>query len=59
MASSSHGNVFSVTEKLNLGNHANRWKRLDVLMIINFANEPMSALQEHDVSWKPVDSDQR
>ena len=39
----------------SLGNHTNRWKRLVALMIITFMQEPVSALQENDVSWTFVD----
>ena len=40
----------------SLGNHANRRKRLFVLMVITLVQEPVSALQENDVSWIFVDS---
>ena len=45
----SHDNVFAVTEKPSLGNHAVRWKRV-VLLIISLVTQPVSVLQESDVS---------
>ena len=45
----SHDNVFAVTEKPSLGNHAVRWKRV-VLLIISLVQQPVSVLQESDVS---------
>ena len=42
----SHDHVFAVTESTSLGNHADRWNRLVVLIVITFVQEPVSALQE-------------
>ena len=56
MASSSHDYLFAVMEKSRLGNHTVRWQRVFVLLIIFFLLEPMSALQENDVSWILVGS---
>ena len=55
MASSSHDNVFAVTEGPHLGNHVIRCKRLVGLMIITFVQAPVSALPENDASWILLD----
>ena len=47
------GCAFPVTESSSLANHANRWKRL---VPFTFVQSPVSALQEHDVSWILVDT---
>ena len=61
MTCSSHDYLFAVMEKSRLGNHTVRCKRLVVLLIIFFVLEPMSALQENDVSldsrWLRISSD--
>ena len=46
-AISSHDFVFAGTEKPSLCNHAVRWKRQVVVLIV----QPVSALQEDGVSW--------
>ena len=51
MAISSHDFVFAGTDKPSLCNHAVRWKRLVVVLIVLFVQEPVSALEEDDVSW--------
>ena len=52
----SHDYVSAATERPSLGNRANRWKGLVALTIITFVQEPVSELQENDVSWILVDS---
>ena len=56
VASSSHDNKFAVTESQSLGSHGCGWKRLVVLMIITSVQEPVSALQDNDVSWVQISS---
>ena len=56
MASSSRNCVFDVTESLSLDNHANRCKRLLVVIVITYVQEPVSALQDNGESWILVDS---
>ena len=51
MAISSHDFVFAGADKPSLGNHAVRWKIQVVVLIVLFVQEPVSALQEEDVSW--------
>ena len=56
MASSSRNCVFDVAESLSLDNHANRCKRLLVVIVITYVQERVSALEEGDSSWILVDS---
>ena len=51
MAISSHDFVFAGTDKPSLGNHAVRWWRLVVVLIVLLVQEPVSTLEEDDVSW--------